>query len=262
MWKQPHRDLAGRFASNAEVQPLLKAWEEQWRETQGYTTKRDQEFADFRKRFDPIQEIVAPYEQYWAQQGLAPAQGLKQIMSYAEALAEDPTSTLLQLAQMYGVDLQGAIAEQPYVDPQVQALQREIAELKQVTQSYGTQQQQAQQQRLMQEVQAFAEGRDEQGTPKAPYFDRVFDQMIGLARGGMATNIQDAYDMAVLLNKEIQAEIQAKHAQTEAAQKAAAAKKAVGASQTVQGKSTADGPPPSISLRDELTQQLANAGFT
>lgn len=260
MWKQPHRDLAGRFATNAEVQPLLKAWEEQWKESQGYVTKRDQEFADFRKRFDPISEIVAPYEQYWAQQGLAPAQGLKQIMSYAEALASDPTSTLLQLADMYGVDLQSAFAEQPYVDPTVQALQREIAELKQAQQSFGSTQQQAQQQRLMQEVQSFAEGKDEQGNPRAPHFDRVFDRMIGLARGGLVQNIQDAYDMAVSLDKELQAEIQTKAAQNEAAQKAAAAKKALGASQTVQGKSTVDGPPPSISLRDELLQGFEALG--
>ena len=188
MWQPPHRDIAGRWATNAEIQPLLKAWEEQWKEGQGYITKRDQEYADFRKRSEPVWEKIKPYEQYWAQQGLTPEQGLGQIMSYAEALASDPASTLLQLAEMYGVDLQQTFAEQPYVDPQVQALQREIAELKQATQGYGQQQQQQQHHRVAQEIQAFQSAVDEQGKPRAPYFDRVFDQMMGLAKGGLAPN--------------------------------------------------------------------------
>lgn len=260
MWGQKYRDTAGRFASNPEYRELLDTWRDHWKENQGYTTKREQELADVRRRYDPIGEIIAPYEQYWAQQGLRPEQGVGQIFSYAKALAEDPTSTLLQLADMYGVDLQSAFAEQPYVDPTVKALQAEIAELKQAQQSFGTTQQQAQQQRLMQEVQSFAEGKDEQGNPRAPHFDRVFDRMIGLARGGLVQNIQDAYDMAVTLDKDLQAEIQTKAAQSEAAQKAALAKKALGASQTVQGKSTIDGPPPTMSLRDELLQGFESLG--
>lgn len=262
MWKAPHRDLFGRFATKGpEYRELLTGWQEQWKESEGHLTRKQQEFADFQRRADPVLQVLQPYEQYWAQQGLSPAQGVTQIMSYANALASDPAGTLRQLADMYGVDLQQLVADAPYVDPQIAALERRLAAFEQDRQTQGQQHQQQLHNRVAQEIQAFQEAKDEQGNPKAPHFDRVFDRMLGLARGGLAQNIQQAYEMAVSLDAELQAEISQKRAADEAAAQALAAKKAVEASRTVQGKSTTDGPPPGVSLRDELAQQLGAAGF-
>ena len=69
------------------------------------------------------------------------------------------------------------------------------------------QQQQAQYNRLIEEVRSFETAVDESGNPKAPHFNRVFDRMVGLARGGLVNSIQDAYEMAVSLDKELQAEL-------------------------------------------------------
>lgn len=63
-------------------------------------------------------------------------------MTYAEALAKDPAGMIPKLAEMYGVDLQSLVAEQPYVDPQVSALQQQLQQLQQAQ----TQQQQFAQQ--------------------------------------------------------------------------------------------------------------------
>ena len=52
-------------------------------------------------------------------------------MTYAEALAKDPAGMIPKLAEMYGVDLQSLVAEQPYVDPQVSALQQQLQQLQQ-----------------------------------------------------------------------------------------------------------------------------------
>ena len=258
MWGKPYKDTFTALA--AEKREAAEAWVNQWKESQGYITKRDQEFADYRKRLDPIYERIAPYESYWAQQGMSPEMGVSQLLSYAQALATDPASMIPKLAQMYGVDLHSLVAEQPYVDPQVQALQQQI---QQMQQAQHQQQQYAQQQQyngLTEQVQAFETAVDENGQPRAPHFSRVFDSMIGLARGGMARTIQEAYEKAVHLDKDLQADIAADNARREATARAAEAKKALDASKTVRSKSTAEGIPVK-SLRDELADGLASAGF-
>lgn len=262
MWKQPYRDAFGKFATNPEYRELLTKWQEQWKETEGFVTQRNQEYAGFRREAEPLLEVIKPYSQYWAQQGLSPAQGVTQVLSYAEALANDPASVIPQLAEMYGVDLRQLVAEQPYVDPEVAALKQQLAAIQNERQTWAQQQQQQQHTRIAEEIQAFQSATDEQGNPKAPHFDRVFDRMLGLARGGLAQNIQDAYDMAVRMDADLQAEITQKRAVDEAAARAAEAKKAVEASKTVQGKSTTGGPPPAMSLRDELAQGLAALGHS
>lgn len=69
------------------------------------------------------------------------------------------------------------------------------------------QQQQAQYNRLIEEVRSFETAVDENGTPKHPHFNRVFDRMVRLVRAEEAKSIQDAYEMAVTLDKELQAEM-------------------------------------------------------
>lgn len=182
-------------------------------------------------------------------------------MTYAEALAKDPAGMIPKLAEMYGVDLQSLVAEQPYVDPQVSALQQQLQQLQQAqTQQYQYAQQQ-QMNRLSEEIHAFETAVDEQGNPKAPHFSRVFDAMVKLARGGYVNSIQDAYEKAVRLDDELQAEIAAEQAKKVAATRAAEANKALGASRTVKSKG-AEAPAPARSARAEFAAQLAASGNT
>lgn len=261
MWGKQYKELFSQIAQTPEQRAYAEAWLNQWKETQGYITKRDQEFADYRKRLDPIYERIAPYEQYWAMQGMTAEQGVTQLLSYAEALARDPAGMIPQLAQMYGVDLQQLVQEQPYVDPEVATLKQQLAELQQAHYQREQYQQQEQHNRLIEEVRAFETAVDEQGNPKHPHFNRVFDRMIGLARGGLAQSLQDAYEMAVSLDAELQAEIAQQKAQAQAATQTAEAKRAVEASRTVRSKSVAESSPPERSLRDELAAQLEQAGI-
>ena len=261
MWSQQYKETFGQIAGNPDQRAHAEAWLNQWKESQGYITRRDQEFADYRKRLDPIYERIAPYEGYWRMQGMDASQGVTQLLSYAEGLANDPASMIPQLAQLYGVDLQQLVQEQPYVDPEVQALKQQLQELQQAQQN-GVQQQQHQlHSRMVQEVQTFASSTDEQGQPLYPHFDRLFPRMLGLANGQIASNIQDAYEMALSLDKELQAEVTQQRAQTNAAARANEANKALGASRTVKSKSVAEGAPPERSIRDELAAQLAAAGY-
>lgn len=256
MWGKQYKETFSQIAGNPEQRAIAERWLEQYKETQGYVTKKEQELADYRKRLDPIYETIKPYEGYWAQQGLSPDAGVRQLLSYAEALARDPASTIPQLAQMYGVDLQSLVAEQPYVDPTVSALQQQLQSMQQAQQYQMQAAQQQQMHRLTEEIRAFETAADEQGNPKAPHFARVWDSMVRLANGGLAKNIQEAYDKAVALDHELQAEIAAERAKKDAAVRAAEAKKALDASRGVKSKGS-EGAPPVRSAREEFAAQLA-----
>lgn len=223
MWGKQYKETFSQLASSPEQRAHAEAWLNQWKETQGYITKRDQEYADYRKRFDPLHDVLSPYESHWRMNGMDTVTGVRQLVSYAEALSKDPAAMIPQLAQMYGVDLQSLVAEQPYVDPQVEALQQRIAQFEQAQQYQQVQQQQHQYHRLTEEIRSFETAADEQGNPKAPHFQRVFNTMVALANGGAAKSIQEAYDKAVILDPELQAEIADAKAKQDAAARAAEA---------------------------------------
>lgn len=256
VWKQQYRDKFGKYATNQEYRDLLTTWQDQWKDNQGYITRKEQEFADHRRRFEPIGEVISPYEQVWASQGLSPDQGLRSVMAAYQQLNQDPQGTLIRLAQHYGVDLESAYAEQPYVPPEVQGLQQQLQQV----QSQFQQQQQAfeQQQyaRLNQEIQAFQTAVDEHGNPKAPHFESVFNSMVQLARAGLATSIQEAYDKAVALNPELRAQIATQQQQAQAVTRAAEANRALEASKTVKSKG-AEGRPPARSAHDDYAAALS-----
>lgn len=261
VWGSKYKEVFQRIAQTPEQRANAEAWLEQWKETQGYVTKKEQEAAEYRKRFEPLHEVIRPYEGYWHQQGMDAVSGVRQLVSYAEQLARDPRAMIPQLAQMYGVDLSELVADQPYIDPQVAQLQAELQAMRGGLQQQQMQQQQQQYHRLTEEVRAFETATDEQGNPRHPHFARVFDQMIGLARGGLASTIQDAYEKAVYLDKDLQTEISAQRAQSEAVTRAAEAKKALDASRTVRSKAPTAGSAPERTIREELAAQLDAAGF-
>lgn len=163
---------------------------------------------------------------------------------------------------MYGVDLQSLVAEQPYVPQEVLSLQQQLQQVQGQFQQLTQYQQQQQEARLNQEIQAFQMAVDEQGNPKAPHFERVFNTMVALANARdsdgrpLASSIQEAYEKAVALNPEIQAEIHAQKQQAEAVTRAAEANRALEASRGVKSKGS-EGAPPMRSAREDYAAALA-----
>lgn len=261
MWNAKYKEMFAKLAGTPEQREYAEAWLNHYKEQQGYTTKKEQEAADLRKQFDPIREVLQPYEGYWQRQGMDTRQGLSQLLGWGQALASNPQQTLMELAKLYQVNLAEAVQAQPYVDPQVQALQQELQQLRQSMQQVQQYPQQQEQNRVLEQLKAFETATDEQGNPKHPYYSRVFDQMVGLARGGLTQSIEDAYAKAVALNPEIQAEITQKRDAEAAAARAAEAKKAAEASRTVRSKSGGELRVPDRGLRDDIAANAAALGF-
>lgn len=275
-WKPEARDALGRFASNPEFKPHLAHLVDQIGETNKYTTQRDQEYADYRKRLDPLYETVKPYEQRYALQGMTVQQGIGQLLELADFIGKDPDAAfpwlaqtyrpkdankaLATLAQHWGADLQQVGYEQPYIDPTVSALltplQQEMQQMRGYFQQQQAQQQQAQQASVLQEISAFETAKDDTGQPLYPHFRECFDDMLQLVEMGRAQDLKSAYELATRYNPAIQEKTMAqrieaaqKKAIEEAAARTAEANKAETASRKIGGKTK--------SQNDELTTREA-----
>lgn len=286
-WKPEARDALGRFASNPEYRPHLTPLLGQLEESNKYITTRDQEFAKYRQQFDPLYEVIKPYEQRYALQGMTTQQGIQQLFQVADYLAtkpddafpwlaqtyrpSDPNKALAQLAQSWGADLQQVSYEQPYVDPTVTALlnplQQKVQHFEQLFQQQQAQAQRQQEASVLQEITAFESAQDDNGKPLYPHFKDCFDDMLFLVETGKAQDLKSAYELATKYNPTIQekrmaelTEAAQKKAIEEAAARTAEANKAENASRKIGGKTKSQGDV--LSLREGYDRAKASLGIT
>ena len=254
-WKEPSRKALEALYANegnrAHWDPIQKELDGAY----GYIGRRDQEYAQYRQAMDPIWQTVSPLEQAYGLQGMSLQQGLSRMIQAGNFLAtqpdqafpwfaqsykpNDPGKVLQALAKQWGADV-SQLWQDAYVDPNISALltplQQEVQALKQERQQARMMQQQQYQRSILGQIEQFENAKDESGNPLYPHFERVYDRMTGLLNGKLAQGLEDAYEQAILLDKELVAEIAQKRAQEEAAARAAAAEKAIEASKTVAGK--------------------------
>src|SRR5690606_2119413 len=145
-WNADARTALEKLGLSDEHRPLLQHVLTQYEESNKFLGQRNNELGEIRKRFEPLWEVLAPYEKQYALQGMTLQQGVGQLVQGAEFLRQspdqaipwlaqsyrpsDPTKTLLAMAQTWGVDLGAATQDAPYVDPaytqMVQPLQQEL----------------------------------------------------------------------------------------------------------------------------------------
>lgn len=216
----------------------------QWQRANAYITQQEQQRAALERQWSPVAELIQPYAQQWAQQGMTPDAGLRQVLSYAQALAEDPASTLMQLAEMYGVDLQKQFEDRPYIDPQTESLQRQVQQLESRLAQQDEHAQRAQRMQLSQAVREFATATDEAGNLKHPYFedDGVFDDMLKCVSMGYADTPEKAYSVVIGMRPDIQERMAAERKQAaDAAAIQAAKQKSAQVTRTQQASGTIKG---------------------
>lgn len=228
-WKEEARNgLSTIYKSAVANNPELKThWEKLQSEldnTYSYSGRRDKEYAEYRKRADPILSIADRYEPRFSLNGMSFDQGVNQLFSIAEFLGQSPdqalpylgntyrpndvSGTLRALAQTWGADLSQLVQDEPYVDPTVQGLMNPLAQrLAQIEQRFQqTDQERTQQARseVAGRLQAFETAVDESGKTKYPYFRDVFEShMLPAIKAGFARDLTDAYEFAVRNHPEI-----------------------------------------------------------
>jgi len=238
MWSKEYKDVFNEWGQLERGREYQKAMLELYGNTQSYVTQREQEAARYRQQVEQWNSVIEPYKQQLDLRGMEPAAFVRQVMGYYQQLNQNPATTIRQLAQNYNLDLASLGADEPYRSPSEIANMQQTAMIQRQLQNVLQQQRQGEFQRLHQQIDTFASETDASGNPLRPYFEQVKDTMTKLIRGGTASGLNDAYDMACKLSPELMAQAEAQRAAAETARKAADAKKAKTASIRATGKHT------------------------
>ncbi len=238
-------------------------------------TKKMMEISSERKRFSGIEAVLAPRRNQWAASGLDDAAALNHVMQYWDHAQRDPVDFIKTFAQQRGIDLASAFAPSPeqlaammsraqggapgqpgaaqasldpyYVPP---AVARDLAQLRKEVQTHGSflnqraqQEHQAIVQAASSELKQFVSAKDEHGQSLYPFFEELRGDMKVLMESGRAETLEDAYDMASRMNKDVFTRIQEtteiKRKREDEARRAAEAERARKAAASVSPSSTA-----------------------
>jgi len=205
-WPKEEQEIFNAWDANVQHQVM-----DRYKAMEGDYTKKTQALAKYKKRNESLDEIYGPFRDDFQRAGMDEVAATRQLLAAHKYLREDPQQALKWLAQSYGVDLKAVnddtAIEDEYADPQIKAMQQQIAQL----QGTITNQQQQAQNMQKQEVQAmidnFQTAKDADGNLKHPHFDVVQNQMSGLISSGVAKDIASAYEMAVYANPETRAKV-------------------------------------------------------
>ena len=204
--------------------------------------------------------IVAPYMPLLTHFKVDAAQLIPNLLEAHKTLslgtADQKLAYFRQLASDYGIPLEQAAAEAPYIDPEVRRLQQENQRLQSERQREHQQASEHARSSAASVLDAFI------ADPKNIYFDEVGNDIAALLQGGVCKTLQEAYDKAVWANpvtraKEVTRTTAEKAAKdsAEAAARAEAARKATAANVRGSAKN-ASGTAALGSMDDTITSQL------
>ncbi|MGG1947102.1 hypothetical protein AB1286_20175 [Trinickia sp. NRRL B-1857] len=248
-------------------------WEKMPPEAQAIVARREEEVhrritelgqeASFGKRMN---EVVTPYMAIIRSEGGTPEGAFRDLLNTAYVLRtagpEQKLALFRQIATQYGVDLSAAAQAAPQVDPHVQALRQELAQVK----GHLVGQEQAQHQQVQvqaqQVIDAFA------ADPKNEFYEQVKPMMGQLLVAGQATDMQDAYEKACWAIPSVRSTLMQREQSAADAKRAAEAKAKADAKRRAGGSvsgspgspvATATTVDPNLSLRDQIRAAYRDA---
>lgn len=201
---------------------------------------------------DAMQSALEPYINTITGLGLKPEQAIGALAQADHILRTSDSNQKLQyfmqLANQYGINLNGAEQSAAPVDPRLFALQNELNSVRGEVQSWKQQQEAVQNQALLGEINSFSQNKE--------HFEQARPTMIQLLQSGMAESLDEAYDKAIRLDPELFNSIQQAQQAQEAAKKSAelnrAAKAARAAAVSVRGSTPGTNTAPKAQDRRSL----------
>ena len=200
---------------NALPPQLQHAYAQRAQYMQADYTRKTQQLAQVRQNYMDLERVTQPHEQKWALNGMNKAQAIHQLIALSDFATDKPQEFIKYFANLRGVNLAQLAAPQSqqeeYVDPQVAALQKQIAAVTaQVNQANQYQQQQVVAQRQQQYYQAyqatndgienFANQTGPDGRKLYPYFNALEEDMAALIESKRVSSLHEAYERAVWSN--------------------------------------------------------------
>ncbi len=172
--------------------------------------KREQDFQNginqYKEGYEGYQKVNQAFQPFMAtiqSLGVTPEVAIQHLLGVDHKLRygspQVKAQTIADISQQFGVDLHQLMAEQPQVDPNVMAMQRELSNLRQTITQQQTQAQNAEQQFVQSEIAKF------ESDSAHMYFHDVRAEMAALMTSGHASDLKDAYDKACWANPQIRA---------------------------------------------------------
>ena len=205
---------------------------------------------------DQVNEAIQPYMNTIQGLGIDAPRAIKALMEADHALRysapEQKRAYLANLARSYGINLGEAdsYSQVGPVDPNYYALQNELNNVRGEIMSFKQQQEMAENQSLLGEINNFA--------GKAEYFEEARPTMIQLLQSGVAGTLEEAYEKAIRLNDDLFQQTQQRSQAEAAAQKSSSANRAAKAAKAaaVSVKSSTPGTPTKTKAQDRRSMLL------
>ncbi|MFL9670448.1 hypothetical protein WIX39_026195 [Variovorax sp. AB1(2024)] len=191
------------------------------------------------------EQAIAPYRETLNKLGVDGATAVAELMKADNTLRYAPESVkvqeLLRLAQVYGIDLSKQFT------PEIAKYERELFDMKEKLAQNESAQRQSVSDSLDSELNRFA------SAPGHEHFEAVRVHMASLISGGVAKDLEDAYQQAVFANPQTRTALLDQ--QRRASEENARLQRARTASGSVRGSSPAAGTPSAVgnSVRDAIT---------
>ncbi|MEC9266717.1 MAG: hypothetical protein VX464_11710 [Pseudomonadota bacterium] len=211
------------------------------------------ELAEERKSIQSLKQVFDPIRENLQRAGVSESEYVKTLVNADRALQENPAQAIAYLAKKAGLDLAKLAAspdqQQSQPDP-VRNLHRELETFKQ---QIAREKQEAAHQRVVQDIESFANEKDSKGQPLRPHWADLESDLTVLVAGIRAQHpdmphrdvLQRAYDQAMWANPTVRQKVlEAQEAEKKAAADAAARKAKGAASANVKGSGGAMKPKP------------------
>lgn len=236
-----------KFAS--DFKNLPPEWQAFLSEHENKNNKKYQQILDSLQAYEKLERLFDENRLRLQEQGFLKIQDwLEGLIWIDEHLAARPKETIMAIAKVYGVKLDGVEEKNsPLVKETIARLNHLENNFDELTSYLNG----LQNQRLEDMLQMFGRQTDDEGNLLHPYFEAVKSQVYNLLAGGTSSSIEDAYESALWLNPQVRAELIEKQISS----KAAEAQKAQKAAFSPKGKTEAPERP--LTLREELEKNMA-----
>lgn len=248
-WSVADREAFKKIPADAQEFVMRR-----YREIEGDYTRKTQEIAAFRRDYEPVQQMMAPFEQQIRNAGFTPATLIQAWANIEQALTQGRGVAVVkdlvqnyrldraQLARELGLTAPAAGVEQPpapdgvapaQLPPEVtQTLQQLQARQTQFDQYLTTQQQARQREetnRVMGAITAFRDAKDPSGNLLHPHYDDLETDMIAYLQAarnmGQEPGLDELYEKAVYANPSTREKVLLSQRAAEEAQRTATAEK-------------------------------------
>jgi hypothetical protein len=203
--------------------------------------------------YEQLEQVIGQRRQAWAMQGMSEATAVNQLLALSDFAGRDPAQFVQWFSGQHGIDL-AALADQgggddEYIDPAVQELRQQVADLTGTITSMTQGQQAAQHKNLVDFTAQFATEAGEDGQPLRPYFAELGNGIVPFIQQVKAENpsashkdvLSEAYERACWANPQVRQKLLAAQDAQRLAEQRERAGRAQHAGSSVTGQAPAAG---------------------